>query len=237
MIVEQTKFLRNGLQLAATIVMPRDKPAKTGVMRVGGGANLPHWPNRWQETLASSDIASISFDYAGVGDSQGELHETSLLTRLADACRAYEIFRDVADVASSTTYIMGVSMGAPLTIQLGIEYQCEGIILASPAAYSRHAWDKTFGDAFREIVRKGESWRDSVEFDSLRTFPGKILLAYGLQDTVVPAPILEAYSDIVEGKDGTKLVLDATHAFLREQNNETAAQKEFWGSVVEFVSG
>lgn len=237
MIVEQTEFHCNGLQLASTVVMPRDKPAKTGVIRVGGGANLPHWPNQWQETLASSDIASISFDYAGVGNSQGRLNETSLSTRLADARRACEVFRDVADVASNTAYIMGVSMGAPIAIQIAIEYQHKGVILASPAAYSQHAWDKTFGDAFREIVREGESWRDSVEFGSLRTFPGEVLLAYGSQDAVIPTSILEMYSDIAEGKDGTKLVLDATHSFLREQNNETAAQKEFWDSVVEFVSG
>lgn len=224
-------FYSNGFNLAATIVLPEDDRSIAGVIRIGGGANLSHRPNRWQEWLGSNNITSMAFDFTGVGNSEGKLGETNLSTRLEDARAALETFQKSIGMNTDHIYIMGVSMGAPIAIQLGVEYQCKGLILASPAAYSRGVWGKNFGEPFSKAVRAKEGWKDSEEFETLRSFPGEILFAYSGHDDVIPAPILETYDEIIVSKEGTRLVLDASHAFLREQSNETDAKKKFWSSV------
>lgn len=177
----------------------------------------------------------MAFDFTGVGNSEGVLEETNLSTRLEDARVAFETFWKTASIDLDHMYIMGVSMGAPIAIQLVAEYQCKGLIMASPAAYSRRAWDENFGEPFSKVIRTEEGWKDTKEFETLRSFSGETLLVYSEHDDVIPAPILETYDEIIGSKDGTRLVLNASHAFLREQSKETDAKKKFWGSVHGFI--
>ncbi len=233
--VEHTEFTSNKRKLTATIAYPEDSAPVAGLIRIGGGANLPHWPNNWQKQLASKNIASMGFDFVGVGNSEGELEETNLSTRLEDSRQAYMLFCETTGLQSGAIYVMGGSMGAPIAIQLAVEHQCTGLILASPAAYSKEAWGKNFGEAFSSVIRTEGNWKNSIEFETLRNYSGNILLAYGSKDEVIPAPIIETYSEVVENKHETKQVLDATHTFLREESDEVEAKKKFWDSVYELI--
>lgn len=235
MTPEHMEFTSSGMTLAATVVSPKKEESKAGLIRIGGGSNLPHWPNNWQELLAYESITSMGFDFAGVGSSEGKLEETNLSTRLEDSRNAFETFQDVTGMNTDSIYIMGVSMGAPVAIQLANERKCEGLILVSPAAYSRNAWDKNFGEAFSRVIRTQKNWDDSQEFEVLRSFPGRILLACAEKDDVIPGPILKNYAEIVEGKGGTELTLNTTHEFLREQSSEAEAKDKFWDTVREFI--
>lgn len=235
MATEHMNFVSNKLTLAATVVSSGKAKPVAGLIRISGGANLPHWPNDWQEILASSGVTSISFDFAGVGDSEGELKRTNLLTRLEDSRQALELFADYAGIGPESICIMGVSMGAPLAIKLAGEAKAGSLVLAAPAAYPEEAWDKNFGEDFSAAIRVPNGWESSVEFDGLNSFLGKILLAYGEKDEVIPALILKRYSQIVKDKNQTAVTLDTTHTFLREQSNEGRARDEFWRELVEFI--
>ncbi len=212
MSVEHLSLPSQNHTLAATLVSPERPPAAV-LLRLGGGANLPHRPNLWQERLAGRGIASMGLDFAGVGESSGVLESTTLLTRLADASEVWQYLEDKFPEAPK--YLMGVSMGAPIALWLAAETSPDGLILASPAAYSPEAHDKPYGPAFSAAIRQPEGWRRAREFDDLESFRGKVLLAYGDRDEVIPKEILRRYAEVVRRHEGAVIQLSATHTFLR----------------------
>lgn len=191
---------------------------KAEILMLGGGANLPlhdsYYPD-WQKTLSEFDIGSISFNYRGVGASGAKLEDTSLQTRLEDA-------RTVArQLHNKPLFISGVSMGAPLAIRLASELQADGLILISPAAYSAEAYTKNFGPEFSHALRRDKSWEDSPDFAELASYQGRVILAYGKQDEVIPHPVLQQYAKIVNGRGAVLSFDDIGHRFMREENFES----------------
>lgn len=235
MTAEHIEFTVGNMRLAGTIMHPDAHPATAGVLRISGGANQAHWPNQWQQWLAEQNIASFGFDFRGVDESDCKLEETTLAGRLEDARAARETLARAAGIETAKLYLLGVSMGAPLAIQLAHEYQPGGLILVSPAAYTPQAFYKPFGSQFTSTIQEPESWKQSQEFETLEAYNGPWMLALGTDDEVIPAPILERYADITTGRCQTLLKLNASHAFLRETDPETSTQEEFWQEMISFI--
>ncbi len=193
------------------------------ILILGGGANIPYnegYYATWQKKMAEQGMSSLSFDFRGVGSSDGKLGETTLNTRLDDAREASKL------LGLENIYIAGISMGAPLAIRLANEIKAKGVILISPAAYSEEARVKYFGDEFSMAIRKPHSWENSPDFEELVKFKGSIILAYGKQDNVIPEPVLQKYSDIVIPKGLVLAFENVGHRLMRENDAASVQARE-----------
>ena len=230
--ISHLKFKSGDLVLSGTLVT-NETPC-LGLIRISGGAHLPHWPNEWQTMLAAASIASLSFDYPGVGESEGVLGNTNLTTRILDSESALELFIKETKLPLSNIILMGASMGGPVAISLAVKRAVGGLLLAVPAAYSEEARSKNFGEAFSQVIRRENGWVGSPDFKELEKYQGRTMLAYGTRDTVIPKGVIDAYTAIIQ-KKGKVLALDASHTFMREKSDEQEAKDQFWREVVKWA--
>lgn len=235
-IIKNIEFQQDGQQLAGLLY---EAPGvnNPGLVILRGGANIPNSESDnpvWQQAMADQGINSLSFDFRGTGDSEGVLAETSLKTRADDARAAIETLKQQS--SSGDIYLAGVSMGAPVVVKIAAEVGAKGVVLISPAAYSAEAEDKNFGSAFSEAIRKERSWEGSPDFDALKAFHGEMLLAYAKGDHIIPEEVLHTYAEIVADNGGKTLAFNATHSFLRlEDQPSLEARKELYDSIVELM--
>ena len=66
------------------------------------------------------------------------------------------------------------------------------MILAAAAVYTADAYEVNFGDRFRNLIRRPESWRSSDAFEILGNFRGRILLIVAEKDEKIPVEIPDA---------------------------------------------
>lgn len=196
------------------------------ILLLGGGGNIPYqeYYGAWQAELASIGVNSMSFDFRGVGASDCELGETSLETRLQDAIAAMKLLQE--ECPGRKLYVAGVSMGGTIAIQLANEARAAGLVLVAPAAYSEEARHKQFGSEFTAALRKEGSWENSPDFSELEQFDGKLLLAYGEDDAVIPDAILHRYSDIAAQKGQVLVLPSVGHRFMREGDPASLAARD-----------
>jgi pimeloyl-ACP methyl ester carboxylesterase len=196
------------------------------ILLLGGGGNIPYqeYYAAWQTQLASIGVNSMSFDFRGVGASDRELGETSLDTRLEDAIAAMKLLQQ--EGPDRKLYVAGVSMGGTIAIQLANAVGADGLVLVAPAAYSEEARHKQFGPEFTAALRKEGSWEDSPDFSELEQFDGKLLLAYGEEDTVIPDAILHRYTDIAMQKGRVLVLPSVGHRFMREGDPASLAARD-----------
>lgn len=224
-------FLSSGNKLVGTLYVA--KQGAPGVLFVSGGGLDPHnayWV--WQAALAKEGFNSLTFDFPGVGDSQGRIEDNSLQSRLEDSRVA---LRELEKVSSKIA-LAGRSMGGPVAIRLASEIYPYAMILTAPAAYSASAWDKKFTTEFPAVIRREGSWQDSPSFNELENYAGKLLVVYGEQDEVIPAPIHTRYRDIAT-RIGRFVDLPCVgHRYLRQKDSiGRAAQRALFNANIELL--
>lgn len=226
------EFSVSGEQLHGLFYLTKEPDSSPAVLIIGGGANIPHkegYYPAWQEEMLTRGISSMSFDFRGVGLSEGELSKTNLNTRLEDANAATNILKKSAN---ESLYLAGISMGAPVAIRLANIVKPEGLILISPAAYTSEAWGASFGPEFSGIIRTPNSWKSSPDFEALKDYSGKKLLAYGVQDEVIPNEILKEYERIVSESGEVLAFEEVGHRFMREDDSVSVqARKRLYQSI------
>ncbi len=200
---------------------------RAALLILAGGANIPHvegWYPDLLQALSEKGVTGFAFDFAGVGQSDGALHETSLSTRTEDARNALALLRQ--NTAAKKIYVMGISMGGPIAISVAVDFETDGLVLLVPAAYSLEARTKSFGPEFTAEIRRPGSWENSPEFDNIARYEGKVFLAFGTKDEVVPRGIYERYKEIVHSK-GEVFEFESTgHKFMKETDPVSAKARE-----------
>jgi dienelactone hydrolase len=191
----------------------------------------------WQEQLASWGVTSLVFDYRGIEGTSVELGKTSLATRLEDAIVAYDVLE--GQIQTSDIFSVGVSMGAATALQLSQERTLKGIGFVYPAAYSKAAHTISFGSNFSAEIRKDDDLMSYLEFRLLNQYAGKLLLAYGGKDEVVPAEILSLYRSEIMLKEGVVTENpEAAHAFMRKDDPVSLdAQRALAVELKKFLTG
>lgn len=221
---KKISFRVAGESLEGSIIEASDTNFNT--LLIGGGGHIPYrdYYGIWQDRLASVGIGSMSFDFRGVGASEGQLSKMGLQTHLEDARGAAQYLNKL--FPGRKLQIMGVSMGGAIAIQLANEIKADRLILVAPAAYSEKARSVSFGPAFTSILREERSWQDSPEFDQLEQFNGRTLLVYGEEDEVIPEPILMRYSRIVRKQGCVLIIPQVDHGFMRKNDPASIAARE-----------
>lgn len=214
-------------QLLANIYMPTDDPDDVypGVFIVhGGGLRGKSTFKRLQRRLRNNGIASFAYDAPGTGGSEGDRLSETLDTRLADAQKSLEIFRE--RVRLSKLGALGMSMGADAAIRLTDSENIAALTLLSPAAYPDELRENPLHLGFTQQIRRHTyDWSEESTFSVLEEYKGPSMVVYGSQDRIIPEDVQDKYREILDAGNPQNefVVLDqATHNFLRPHTDAEA---------------
>ncbi|MEE1755184.1 alpha/beta fold hydrolase [Streptomyces sp. SP18CS02] len=169
-----------------------DAPATVVVLHGAGNGSMERLLPLVDE-FAARGCRVLAMDFSGHGTSTGELRESSLERRFAQA-------REVIDrlvPAQDPLTLVGFSMSGQTVADLARHYggRVVALALCAPAVYAREAWPVRFGDGFTGIIREPGSWRRSGALDALREFEGVAVLVVPGTDEVIPPAVTEAVED------------------------------------------
>jgi len=217
--------LQSDVKLIGNIVLPLNTQ-KGVVILHGGGIGCKEQFTELQEYLAQRQVASLAFDFRGVGESEGTFKEGNLIKRLKDAQVALDTFSSY--VPKQNISIIGVSMGGHIAARLTENNpEVHSIILLYAAAYGKRAEDKPLNHLFTAEIRKENSWIDSLAFTTLRKYKNPILIMYGEHELIIPEGVKSSYKKIMNEKSKYVILKDATHSFITDTKNKLIKEKVY----------
>ncbi len=152
----------------------------------GAGMSNRNIFDTFRELLAERGIASCAFDFIGYGETIGLVEESNLEDRTNQAQKIIE----VSNIKKPLIIVAG-SMAGYSAIKLTEIFPVQTLILSAPAVYDKDAYKVNFGNAFSEIIRKPESWRNTDAWDILKEYKGNLLILSAGKDTIIPPEIID----------------------------------------------
>jgi dienelactone hydrolase len=192
----------------------------------------------FHEAFTTAGVNSLSFDYVGIGETGGNMSDSSLADRVAQVLSVLDwIERTYGPITKLGLY--GVSMGCYVALGVDNELRNSGthapdkLMLVVGAAYAAASHGVSFGPAFTEILRSqpnGQpSWTDSPSFQWLAESGADVLLVVAENDEIVPRAISDQYQKIGEARPTGKfiyhLIPGATHYIGRTGREFSLAPK------------
>ncbi len=172
--------------LAGNIFAPASGDKPQILFMHGAGSSKKERYTWLAEKLLAQNIASLTFDFSGHGESTGLLAESSLQKRSQEALAALKHIDQ-----SNPFTIMGSSMSGFTALDLLRFVQPANLILFCPAIYTAAAYEARFDDGFTPIIREYESWKNADVLQYLERFEGNLLIIIGDQDEVIPPGVIE----------------------------------------------
>lgn len=154
----------------------------------GGGQSSRKGFRPLLRALAAHGHTSAAFDFAGHGESGGQLIGSSLQHRAEQALAVASHLGLQAPVA-----LLGSSMGGHVACTLIDALAPKALVLFCPAAYAPGAQNLPFGPAFQSALRATVSFDTSPAFEALERFTGRLLLVFGTQEDVIPEAVQQQY--------------------------------------------
>lgn len=194
----------------------------------------------WQKTLAQENINSVSFDYSGTGKSTGNFFASSLANRINETAAIIRWLKKNFGSKIQFT-VCGGSMGA--YIALGVcrifPKSIKNLILFCPAAYAKESHSVCFGPEFTACIRKPNSWKNSLSFEGIQQFTGRVLLLVPEKDEVIPARIPPEYLRRARSASEIKYITipAATHNLLDIKTTNSQIRRLVYKSSKEFFKG
>ncbi len=173
-----------GRELAADVLAGAEPP-RLLVLHGGGQSNRERF-RLLRESLFARGVGSVAFDCIGHGETGGELPQSSLRSRTAQAC----VVIDTLPVPQPFS-ILGASMGGYTAVTLLPRYAVSSLILLAPAMYAAEAYAVPFNAGFSEIIRRPDSWQSSDAWELLGGFTGRLLVVAGERDSVIPPGVIQ----------------------------------------------
>ncbi|MFI9782317.1 alpha/beta hydrolase [Kitasatospora sp. NPDC051984] len=206
----------DGERLACTVVEPA-VPARPGtaLLMHGAGNSGRHRCLPLARELAAAGCRSVVFDFAGHGESTGELGQLSLARRARQARAVLE--RHAPD---GPLLLVGFSMSGQTVADLlgepDIGDRVRAIALGAPAAYARDVRELPFAaPEFTATLRSPGSWRSSTAFETFAAFDGRAVLVLPEMDEVIPAEVTNALDAALRTRAAyTRLVLPGADHML-----------------------
>jgi len=154
----------------------------------GGGQSSRQGFRPLLTALAAHGHTSAAFDFAGHGESGGQLIGSSLAHRAEQALAVASHLGLQPPVA-----LLGSSMGGHVACTLIDALAPRALVLFCPAAYAPAAQHLPFGPAFQSTLRATASFDASPAFEALERFTGRLLLVFGTQEDVIPEAVQQQY--------------------------------------------
>lgn len=239
-VAEDFAFAAGDERLAATRVLAAGRP-ETRVLHLHGLglAASRHVVRYLLDVLAQHGHGSVTFDFAGNGDSTGGFLDESLRRRRTAALAAAGTLDP-----DGPRVLMGTSMGAHLAAWTVPQLRPRGLVLFCPAAYSAAATDVPFR-GYRSLaadpdadglVRPGD-FPDSPAYAGISEFDGHLLIVAGRQDEVIPPAIIDGYLAHARNARSTRVIwLDCTHFVHRWLPDQPQPLAEVTGAVLKLLA-
>lgn len=188
----------------------------------GGGASSRVGYQPLLDFLADHGHSSVAFDFAGQGESAGDLAASGLRNRAQQALAVVDFLKMPQPVS-----LIASSMGGHIACSLIEALAPPALVLYCPAAYEAAALDVPFGPAFQQVIRATSDFAASPAFDALERFEGRLLLVLGAEDAVIPRQVEDQYIRRARKARSVEVLrLDGAghhlHAWLRERPQEAA---------------
>lgn len=154
------------------------------LMLHGGGKDRTVF-YKYRALLDVLGFGTTIFDFLGHGETGGDMHDSSLLSRTMQAKAVIDYLEP------EVTGCIGVSMGAYNALQLSREVLFRSLILMVPGVYTPTAYNINFGPDFSNIIRQPRSWAQTDAWRLAAEFSGRLLVIAAENDSVIPADIPE----------------------------------------------
>jgi uncharacterized protein len=165
-------------------VLACEEPPRLLVLHGAGQSNRERF-RLLREHFLTCGVGSVAFDCVGHGETGGDLKESSLQGRTAQACAVIDTLKLPRPFS-----VLGASMGGYTAVTLLPRYRIAALILLGPAMYAAEAFAVPFNAGFTEIIRQPESWERSDAWALLSGFTGRLLLVAGEHDGVIPPGVI-----------------------------------------------
>lgn len=193
---------------------------------------------QWQKTLAQENIGSVSFDYSGTGKSTGNFFASSLANRINETVAIIRWMKKRFGHKIQLT-LCGGSMGAYVALGASRIFpeSIKNLILFCPAAYRKESNSVCFGPKFTACIRKPNSWKDSLSFEWVHRFTGKILLLIPEKDEIVPVEIPLEYFRLAQKTSEVKYITipSASHNLLNAKTTNSKIRRLVYKYSTEFI--
>lgn len=194
----------------------------------------------WQKTLAQENIGSVSFDYSGTGKSTGNFFASSLANRINETATIIRLVKKNFGPKIRLT-VCGGSMGAYVALGVSRIFpkSIKNLILFCPAAYAKESHLVCLGSEFTACIQKPDSWKNSLSFNWIQQFTGRILLLIPENDEIVPVKIPPEYFHRIRKASEVKCMTipSATHNLLDPKNTNRQIRRQIYQYSVEFIKG
>lgn len=217
-------FPSNNLQLKYTFCLPVSTQNEIcpGVLLIHG-ATAARGKGRvifrdLQQLLSQEGFASLAYDTRGVGESEGEFCESTLVNRLVDAENAQRFLMHNQSIDVKRLAALGLSMGGHIIARLvGLHpEQFKEVVLVNAAAYGPQAEDKKLKPytEFTDTIRQNSNWQNSHAFVDLLKFRGIVVTADSECDEVIPQDVKDRYRLSIARLDRRITLPGIKHAFF-----------------------
>lgn len=238
---QQVDFKRDSYRLFGMLHTPEQVSLRAAVLFLHGfGGQRSESGRLFVRTarrLAPLGIASLRFDFAGSGDSEGEDVDSSILSQLEDAVVAFRLLRAMTRRPSSALGVVGYSLGGAMAALLGAREALGAMVLWAPVSdpirnFAEHLeinpqefiQRPTYDAGLRRVGRQFlEELPDIRPLDAAEGFQGHLLAIHGTEDQVVKPYNSDHYIEAVRATAQGVARVDiegAGHSFSGLDNSE-----------------
>ncbi|MHC5054918.1 MAG: alpha/beta hydrolase family protein [Planctomycetota bacterium] len=241
-LVEFAEFERGGITLRGMLHSPAGAGPAPGVVilhgftgnRIGNGFVYVHT----SRALARAGVASLRFDFAGSGESEGRFEDMSVLTELEDARTALEFLGSREGVDMARLGVLGHSVGGFVAAMLLEDARLSSGVLCASVADKALFDAGAPPDADEQLDRQGyvaigphrigrRFGEDAERADSLGCLArsrADVLVMHGEADEAVPPEHAHLLAGAAAGRSGARteivMVPEADHGFTRLAHRE-----------------
>ncbi|WP_045175717.1 alpha/beta hydrolase [Anaerocellum danielii] len=178
--------------------------------------------------LEQYGIASVRFDFAGSGESDGEFYDMTVTREIDDARCILEYLFSLDFVDKQKISIIGLSLGGAISSYLAGEYKEKlyKVVLWAPAGNMKEI-AKNVVESDPTIKEKGyidlgglllsqDFYYDLQKYDffeEIKRYPGKVLILHGTNDQAVPIEVGRKYKQILGDRAELIEIEGADHTF------------------------
>lgn len=169
----------------------------------------------------------LGFNMSGHNEASGILPEQTSLNQNVQEAKAFFNYLD----STSPKTVIAYSLGGTPALNLLRDHtnEIEKMVLFYPGIYTSQAYDKSFGEAFRQEISRPFSYRENDTINLLQKFKGRLLLIKGEFDGLDPEeygkpPGSSAGKVLVDSKEYyspiPKDVIDMVHQAVPQEKRE-----------------
>lgn len=241
------------LRLRGMLHIPENIKNKVPIVIIfhglGGNKMGPHFIFvKLSRLLERAGIASIRFDFAGSGESDGDFIDMTIDTELKDADNILSYVRTLDFVDKDRIGIVGLSMGGAIASMLSgnRKIDIKTICLWAPAGnMGEIILGKQFiGSNYKEFIEKGyfdlegslvgEKFVDNAKkisiYEKAAEYDKRSLIIHGDKDEIVLLSASERYIDLWGKSSQLKVIRGANHTFDKQEWEEQVIE-----NTIEFI--